>query len=181
MPLLETMALAAALGCDAFAVGLAVGARHHAPRQVFRLSFHFGFFQFVMPLAGWWLGGRLSVFAQDYAPWIAFALLVFIGGKMIKESLGPPEARAHGADPTRGWSLVALSLATSLDALGVGISLGLVDQAVLLPAIIIGVVAAAMTLGAMKLAGLLSARLGQRLGLAGGLILVGIAIKLLIA
>ncbi|RJX35607.1 MAG: manganese efflux pump [Desulfarculus sp.] len=181
MPLLEVLALAVALGCDAFAVGLAVGAVHRAPRQVFRLSFHFGLFQFVMPLAGWWLGGRLSIFARDYAPWIAFALLLFIGGKMITDSLGPAQARAARLDPTKGWSLAALSLATSIDALGVGASLGLVGQEVLLPAMVIGVVAAGMTLAAMKLAGLLPSRLGRRLGLIGGLVLMGVALKLVLA
>lgn len=180
MSLPEVLALAVALGCDAFAVGLAVGAVHRAPRQVFRLAFHFGLFQFLMPLAGWWLGGGLSVFARDYAPWIACALLVVIGGKMIIDSLGPVRGQAARLDPTKGWSLLALSMATSIDALGVGASLGLVGRAVLLPAVIIGMVAAGMTLAAMQLAGLLPARLGHRLGLIGGLVLLGVAVKLVL-
>lgn len=178
MSLAETLALAVALGCDAFAVGLAVGGRFGAPRQIFRLSFHFGLFQFLMPLIGWGLGAGLATVASRWAPWIAAAVLMFIGGKMAWEALRPPEERSHGLDPTRGWSLIALSVATSIDALGVGLSLGMVGHNVLGAAVIIGIVAAAMTLGAMKLAGLLSARLGQRMGLVGGVILIGIAVKL---
>ncbi|MCB2191594.1 MAG: manganese efflux pump MntP family protein, partial [Deltaproteobacteria bacterium] len=131
MSLAETLALAVALGCDAFAVGLAVGGRFGAPRQIFRLSFHFGLFQFLMPLIGWGLGAGLATVAARWAPWIAAAVLVFIGGKMIWEALSAPEDRAHGLDPTKGWSLIALSLATSIDALGVGLSLGMVGQNVL--------------------------------------------------
>ena len=178
MTLLETLALAVALGCDAFAVGLALGGRYGAPRQVFRLSFHFGFFQFAMPLMGWGLGAGLATLATRWAPWLAAAVLVFIGGKMAWEALQPPEERAQGMDPTKGWSLVALSLATSIDALGVGLSLGMVGHNVLGAAVIIGIVAAVMTLVAMKLAGLMSARLGQRMGLVGGVILIAIAVKL---
>jgi len=176
--LLEILAVAVALGCDAFAVGLALGGRFGAPRQVFRLSFHFGLFQFGMPLVGWALGAGLAAVTARYAPWLAAAVLVFIGGKMAWEALQPPNERAHGMDPTKGWSLVALSLATSIDALGVGLSLGMVGRDVFGAAVVIGIVAAVMTLGAMKLAGLMSARLGQRMGLVGGVILIAIAVKL---
>ncbi|MCB2226759.1 MAG: manganese efflux pump MntP family protein [Desulfarculaceae bacterium] len=178
MTLWETLALAVALGCDAFAVGLALGGRFGAPRQLFRLSFHFGLFQFGMPLIGWALGAGLATVTARYAPWLAAAVLLFIGGRMVWEALRPPEERAEGLDPTKGWSLVALSLATSIDALGVGLSLGMVGQNVLGAAVIIGVVAAVMTLGAMKLAGLMSAKLGHRMGVVGGVILIAIAIKL---
>jgi putative Mn2+ efflux pump MntP len=174
----ETLAVAVALGCDAFAVGLALGGRFGAPRQVFRLSFHFGFFQFAMPLIGWGLGAGLAVVAARYAPWLAAAVLVFIGAKMAWESLAAPGERTHGLDPTKGWSLVALSMATSIDALGVGLSLGMMGRQVMGAAVIIGIVAAGMTLTAMKLAGLMSARLGQRMGLLGGIILIAIAVKL---
>jgi putative Mn2+ efflux pump MntP len=176
--LVETLALAVALGCDAFAVGLAVGGRFGAPRQIFRLSFHFGLFQFLMPLIGWGLGAGLATVATRWAPWIAAEVLLFIGGKMAWEALQAPEDRSQGLDPTKGWSLVALSLATSIDALGVGLSLGMVGQNVFGSAVVIGIVAAGMTLIAMKLAGLMSAKLGHRMGIVGGVILIGIAVKL---
>lgn len=182
MTLLENLGLAVALGCDAFAVGLGVGCRFFSPRQVFRLSFHFGFFQFAMPVAGWLLGQGVAEFTSQWGPWLACAVLVFLGGRMIRESLKPlPEEDAQcPPDPTRGWSLLMLSLATSIDALGVGFSLGLVGGGIGQAAVVIGLVAAAMTWAAMALGRRLSARFGHRMGLAGGLILIAIGGKLLL-
>lgn len=171
-----------ALGCDAFAVGLGVGTRFCSPRQVFRLSFHFGLFQFLMPLLGCFIGQNVVGLASGWAPWVAFGLLSLIGTKMIHESFRPPETSKpveDCPDPTRGFSLVGLSLATSMDALGVGFSLGILEQGLLLAASIIGVVACAMTWTAMKLGNRLSEKFGRRMEIAGGLILLAIAVKLL--
>jgi manganese efflux pump family protein len=181
LELVEAFLLAVALGCDAFAVGLGVGTRCSAPRQIFRLSFHFGLFQFMMPLIGWLLGYHLLPFTQQWGPWIAFLLLLGIGVKMTYESLAPAQEKFSGADPTRGFSLVTLSVATSLDALGVGFSLGTLGQTLLFPAILIGITAAGMTWTAMKLGGNLSERFGRRMELVGGVILIAIAFKLLIS
>jgi putative Mn2+ efflux pump MntP len=177
---LEILGLAVALGCDAFAVGLAVGGRCHQPRQVFRLSFHFGFFQFAMPLAGWALGRAVVEFTRTWAPWLAFAVLIFLGLKMIRESFQGEDGPDACVDPTKGMSLIALSVATSIDALGVGFSLGIMDGEILWAAIVIGLVAGVMTLGAMKLGKRLSARFGKRMGALGGVILIIIAFKLLL-
>jgi manganese efflux pump family protein len=180
LKIVETLLIALALGCDAFAVGLGVGTRCCAPRQVFRLSFHFGLFQFLMPVVGWLLGVHLLSFTQRWGSWIAFVLLFIIGVKMTYESLGSPEEKISCPDPTRGLSLVTLSVATSLDALGVGFGLGMLGQQLLLPALVIGFTAAGMTWSAMKLGGRLSEKFGRRMGIAGGVILMAIAFKLLI-
>jgi len=175
--------VAIALGCDAFAVGMGVGAKTCSPRQVFRLSFHFGLFQFIMPLLGWFLGQNLVGLANLWAPWIAFALLFFIGAKMTGENLLGKDKEQNPEeclDPTRGFNLVLLSVATSLDALGVGLSLGLIGAGLLFPAIWIGLTAGAMTWSAMKLGNRLSHRFGRWMELAGGIILMAIAIKLVI-
>jgi manganese efflux pump family protein len=177
---LETLLIALALGCDAFAVGLGVGTRFCSPRQVFRLSFHFGLFQFLMPVLGCFIGQNVLGLAREWAPWIAFGLLLFIGGKMTYESLRPHES-SHAdecSDPTRGFSLVMLSLATSMDALGVGLGLGILGQGLFLSATIIGIVACSMTWTAMRLGNRLSAAFGRRMETAGGLILMAIAVKL---
>ena len=182
MPWTTTIALAVALGCDAFAVGLGVGSTWHGPRQLFRLSFHFGLFQFLMPLIGWWAGHEIVSFVERFGPWIAFSLLLVLGVRMIHEALTEghgPEGSQGGRDPTRGMSLVLLSVATSVDALGVGLSLGLVGGSIWWPAVVIGVMAAVMTLTAMNLGKRLSARFGRGMGLAGGAILVGIGIRIL--
>jgi putative Mn2+ efflux pump MntP len=176
----ETGLVALALGCDAFAVGLGVGTRCCAPRQVFRLSFHFGLFQFMMPLVGWLLGHHLLMLAETWGPWIAFGLLAVIGARMIREGMLPDSQGTRCADPTRGLSLVLLSVATSLDALGVGFSLGLVDGNLLWASVWIGITAGSMTWLAMKVGNKLSDRFAQRMEIVGGLVLVAIAVKLLL-
>lgn len=182
LELLELVMIAVALGCDAFVVGMGVGARFCNRRQIFRLSFHFGLFQFIMPLIGWFLGKNLAGAAARWGPWIAFCLLFFIGAKMAGESLlaGKSEAHTDCTDPTMGLKLVLLSLATSLDALGVGFSIGILGYGLLLSAIWIGVTAGAMTWVAMELGSRLSEKFGRWMEVAGGLILMAIAIKLVL-
>lgn len=181
MQFVEIGLIAVALGCDAFAVGMGVGARFCQPRQVFRLAFHFGLFQFMMPILGWFLGQNLVGVASTWAPWIAFALLFFIGAKMAGESLFGKhhDESAECVDPTRGLSLVMLSLATSIDALGVGLSIGILGIGLLFPAIWIGITAGVMTWASMRIGNRLSARFGRWMEVAGGFVLIAIAIKLL--
>jgi len=179
----ETLLVALALGCDAFAVGMGVGTRFCNRRQIFRLAFHFGLFQALMPMTGWALGQNAVGFARDFAPWIAFGLLFAIGGKMTYESLHPceeEEQKDFCIDPTRGWSLVMLSLATSMDALGVGFSLGILGRDLFLSALCIGIVAGLMTWTAMRLGNCLSEKWGRRMETAGGVVLMAIAVKLLV-
>jgi manganese efflux pump family protein len=175
---LETLFLALALGCDAFAVGLGVGTRYCTPSQVFRLSFNFGLFQFIMPLIGWYLGENIVTVAQIWGPWVAFGLLFFLGLKMIYESFRSPKEGHLRSDPTRGSSLILLSLATSMDALGVGFSLGMLGHNLLIPSVWIGITAFGMTWIAMKLGNRLSERFGHKMGVVGGVILLVIAFKL---
>lgn len=181
MKFLEIALIAVALGCDAFAVGMGVGTKTCQPRQVFRLSFHFGLFQFIMPLLGWYAGQHIVGVASRWAPWIAFVLLFGIGAKMVGENLFHKEAEKQAeCDPTRGLSLVMLSLATSIDALGVGFGMGLLGTGLLFPALWIGITAAAMTWAAMKLGNRLSQRFGKWMEFAGGIILMAIAVKLVL-
>ena len=134
-----------------------------------------------MPLAGWFLGQHVVGVARQWAPWVAFGLLFFIGAKMSYESLRPDESpdAKECPDPTRGFSLVMLSIATSVDALGVGFSLGILNRNLFFTAVWIGITACLMTWAAMELGNRLSARFGQRMGIAGGVILMAIAVKLL--
>ena len=175
----EIILVAISLGCDAFAVGLGVGMRCCAPRQVFRLTFHFGLFQFLMPLIGWLLGRQFLVWTSRFGLWIAFGLLFAIGVKMVYEGVVFRKEETECADPTKGFSLVMLSVATSMDALGVGFSLGIMGQNLFFAAICIGITACAMTWLAMKLGHKLSEKFAKRMEIAGGVILVMIAFKLL--
>lgn len=133
-----------------------------------------------MPVAGWLLGYHLAHLAMRWGPWVAFALLFVIGARMAYESAVHHEDPTACADPTRGLSLVNLSVATSLDALGVGVGLGMLGKELFLPALVIGLTAGAMTWGAMRLGDRLSAKFGRRMGILGGVVLMVIAVKLLL-
>lgn len=144
---------------DALAVAIAAGLTISpiTPRHVFRLAFHFGLFQFIMPILGWIAGRELADWIGGYDHWVAFGLLSFVGGKMIWEARQPKDSQSK-ADPTRGLMLVTLSLATSLDALAVGVSMAMLGVSVWGPSVVIGLVAAALT----ALGVLFGARLGPR-------------------
>lgn len=183
MSFFEIFLIAVALAMDAFAVAMAVGLHLSANggisvRQSFRLSFHFGFFQFMMPILGWLAGNTVRAYIQAVDHWLAMALLSYIGIKMIRES-GRQENFSR-ADPTRGKSLVMLSIATSIDALATGISLALLGTHIVYPSIIIGIVAAAFTLTGLKLGGKIGSRWRSGVALLGGLILIAIGVKILV-
>ena len=178
--LLFSLGVAFALGCDAFAVGLAVGTRNPCRRASFRLWFHFGLFQFLMPIIGWYVGNSIFEYVKEVDHWIAFVLMFVIATRMLRESLNDENAdEDSSADPTRGWSLVGLSVATSMDALGVGFSMGIARMTLIKPAVIIGITAAVMTYSGIHLGRRLSRSYGKKVETAGAIILYLIAFKLL--
>ena len=182
MDWLSLIALACALAMDAFAVAIVTGLTLNplSKRQVFRLSFHFGLFQALMPILGWLAGNALYKYISTFDHWVAFGLLAFVGGKMFWESLGKDEKGAACKDPTSGWDLVILSVATSIDALAVGLSLAMIGSTILVPAIIIGIVAATFTITGMLLGRRIGALWGKRVEVAGGLILIAIGLRILL-
>jgi len=147
LTILNIFALAVALAMDAFAVSIASGValKNVSPRQFFRLSWHFGLFQALMPVIGWSAGLSVRTLIEDFDHWVAFLLLLFVGINMLRSALGKQDEENTCKDPTRGSSLVLLSVATSIDALAVGLSLAVLDVSIWLPAFIIGVVAALFT------------------------------------
>ena len=180
MDLAAVLLIAFALAMDAFAVALSTGAYlvKANVRQTFRLSFHFGLFQFFMPILGWAAGRQVVRFIAEYDHWIAFALLGIIGGRMLVASFEKDGNRVR-ADITRGFSLVLLSVATSIDALAVGLSLAVIETPIVVPSFIIGVVAALMTIVGLRLGERLSGAVGRRMEFVGGLILIFIGAKIL--
>jgi putative Mn2+ efflux pump MntP len=180
MPFAEVILLALALAVDAFSVGAAVGLEHRSPRQVFRLSWHFGLFQALMPLAGILLGLGLERWIRAFDHWVAFCLLVLVGGRMVRGALRPGEEETETRDPTRGLTLITLSLAVSIDALAVGFTLGITGASFVVPVCVIGVVAAFATLASMLLAGRIGRILGKRAEVLAGLVLIGIGVKILV-
>jgi putative Mn2+ efflux pump MntP len=168
---------------DAFAVAIAcsVSLRSVTHRQSFRLSFHFGLFQAVMPIIGWFAGRTVVDALAGYDHWIAFALLAFIGLKAIHGGLVEDDAAKASVDPTRGWSLLMLSVATSLDALAVGVSLSFLRVSIWNAAVVIGLVAAAATLLGMKIGSRLGMHFGKIMEIAGGLVLVLIGVRIVLS
>lgn len=176
------LAIALALAMDAFAVsmGLSLSLGKMTRSQTFRLSFHFGFFQFMMPVVGWVAGKNLLRDIQTFDHWVAFGLLLVIGVKMIYESFSREERqKMSSSDPTRGFSLLMLSVATSIDALAVGLTLAALHVSIAYPAIIIGLVAFSMSVIGIKIGPLLGIIFGKRAEFLGGLILILIGVKIL--
>jgi len=179
---LNLLGISLGLAMDAFAVSIAAAAAVDAvtPRQTFRLAFHFGLFQFMMPIFGWLAGGELASRIGRYDHWVAFALLAFIGGKMLLAAVRRTELDAQ-TDPTRGLMLVTLSLATSIDALAVGASMALMRVSIWLPCVVIGLVAAALSAIGIRFGSRLGPRLGRWAEAAGGCVLVLIGLRIVIA
>jgi putative Mn2+ efflux pump MntP len=175
------IAVALAMDCFAITLGLACGVRGLTMKQAARMAAYFGGFQFVMPVLGWLAGDSLLGLIESFDHWVAFGLLALIGGRMIYESFEMSEEdKACRPDQTRGSRLLLLALATSIDALAVGLSLGVVRTSILYPAAIIGVTSFAMTVLGAKLGPVVGRVVGRRAELLGGLILIGIGAKILI-
>lgn len=182
MNLLILIALAIGLAMDSFAVAIAAGVAlvNVSARQVFRMAFCFGLFHVIMVLAGWFVGLNLEKLISSWDHWLVFCLLSFIGAKMIYQSVRPNGDECLSNDPTKGVSLIMLSVATSLDALGVGLSFALMEIAVWFPAFVIGIVIVAFTTSGLFIGGRCGARFGKRMEIVGGLILILIGFKILL-
>lgn len=180
--MLQILLIAVSLAMDAMAVSISVSLAcpGSAARQGVRLGLWFGSFQFAMPLVGFLLGQTLSGYVQAAAPWIAFILLAFIGGRMILDALQPREEPQEDMAHLSTGRVCLLAVATSIDALAVGVGASLMGMPLLFSCAIIGVTAFALSL--------LGAVLGQKLGQAfqtyaqvgGGVVLILIGLKFLI-
>ena len=181
--ILLAIALAMAMDTFAVAIGISLVMRGCTPRQTLRLAGSFGLFQFVMPLAGWAVGRTVVDLVRDFDHWIAAGLLVFVGGKMIVEAVERKKdgkTDASCSDKTRGGQLLLLSLATSIDALAVGLSLAALNVSALYPAAVIGVVTFLVSVVGTKIGPFLGRWVGRGAELAGGLVLLAIAAKILV-
>jgi manganese efflux pump family protein len=174
------LALACALAMDAFAVAIVTGLTLNqlTRRHVFRLAFHFGLFQALMPIIGWAAGKAVYRYISEFDHWVAFGLLAFVGGRMFWGAMHKDADIEPDNDPTSGWALVILSVATSLDALAVGLSLAMVGSTIIVPAIVIGIVAAAFTITGMLLGQQIGSLWGKRIEALGGIILILIGAKI---
>lgn len=183
MARLSILTLAVGLAADATAVAASRGMAVPVivPRHVFLVAGFFGGFQALMPLGGWLIGSRLGPHIQAWDHWVIFILLSCIGAKMLWEG-----RHAKASEPERGADVFAtrvmfvLAIATSLDALAAGITLPLLDAPFLLSLVTIGVVTAALSAVGLFAGRRFGAMLGPRLDAMGGIVLIGLGLKILV-
>jgi len=163
MNLITIILLAVGLGVDAFSVAIGIGSANDRKSwaPVLRLAAAFGLFQFMMPVIGWLAGKTVVDMIAGYDHWVAFSLLALVGGKMIWEGF-EKERSEEKADQTRGWPLLMLSVATSIDALAVGFGFSVLKTTILFPAAIIGIVCFMMTVTGMIFGNILAKIFGKK-------------------
>ncbi len=180
MNYIEILLLALALSMDAFSVALMAGLKGCSSlRQTLRLAGAFGFFQFAMPLAGWLLAGQAQNFIAAFDHWVAFGLLTLVGGKMLWDA---KDLKENDSDPTLGGTLLILAIATSIDALAVGVSFAALNVNIFTASLIIGIVCFGVSfLGAQLSArlALKNERISTYANVLGGIILIAIGVKIL--
>lgn len=180
---LELVVIACGLAMDAAAVSLAAAAAGFVQdiRSAGRLAFHFGLFQFLMPVLGWAAGMKFAASLSAVDHWIAFGLLSFVGGRMLREGCSSRQEESIASDPSRGLTLVLLSIATSIDALAVGLSLSMLEVSIWQPSAMIGIITALLAAIAMLIGRKASMRTGRRMEMIGGAVLVAIGMKILLS
>ena len=180
MSYLDLILLSIGLAMDASAVSMAAAASGFVtqPKAVFRLAFSFGLFQAVMPAIGWLLGSAVVDYISAWDHWVAFILLALVGVRMIYSGLDTNEVHLS-SDPSRGLILITLSIATSIDALAVGLSFSMLDMSILIPCLLIGVITFLMSVVAVKVGTIAGQMAGKRIEILGGLILIGIGLRIL--
>ncbi len=169
------------LSADCFAVSLSVGAadKTFSPKNLLRTAIAFGVFQMVMPVAGWLIGQTVVSLISRYDHWVAFALLVFVGGKMIIEFIRG-NSTSEVVDISKITTLIMLAIATSIDALAVGLSFALLRINIFIASLIIGMVALSVSAFGFWLGRKVSVLIGKWALLGGGIILVGIGLRILL-
>jgi putative Mn2+ efflux pump MntP len=190
---LKILVVAVGLGLDAMSVCMSVGVKWNTARHRWRLALHMGLFQCLMPLVGWAAGNQLADLLRHVGGYLAAGLVFAVGAKMLYEAIeekpGSVETHAEEAvehalhfkrrDPTRGWSLILLSVATSIDALVVGFSLGLRGEHIFGASILIGVVAAAMAAVGVIIGKYLGQAFGKTAEIVGAVVLMGLGASFL--
>jgi putative Mn2+ efflux pump MntP len=176
------LVVAFGLSADCFAVALGGGISRQglAWRARLRVAASFGVFQAFMPVLGWLAGKTIVNLIADYDHWVAFGLLAAVGGRMLWESFRPEHERKE-TDISRGLMLITLSVATSIDALAVGLSFAFLHVDILVAAATIGVVACLVTLTGFAVGRRAGRVAGRRAEALGGVILIAIALRILLS
>ncbi|HBR2172239.1 manganese efflux pump MntP [Klebsiella pneumoniae] len=182
MNLSATILLAFGMSMDAFAASIGKGATLHKPKfsEVVRTGLIFGAIETLTPLVGWGLGMLASQFILEWNHWIAFILLVFLGGRMIVEGFRGDSDEACEAPHRHGfWLLVTTAFATSLDAMAVGVGLAFLQVSIVTTALAIGCATFIMSTLGMMVGRFIGPLLGKRAEILGGIVLIGIGSEIL--
>lgn len=179
MEIITVLLISLALAMDSFSVSTIAGTSLKTIKyqQAILIASYFGFFQFFMTYLGWYGGSVFSKTMNGADHWIAFGLLAIIGGRMILESFKDQEERIFVLNHK---VLFILAIATSIDALGVGISYSLLDEPILFISIVIGITAFVLSYVGVYLGKSLQKLLKNKMELIGGIVLIGIGIKIFI-
>ena len=182
MNLSATLLLAFGMSMDAFAASIGKGATLHKPKfsEAVRTGLIFGAIETLTPLVGWGLGMLASQFVLEWNHWIAFILLVFLGGRMIIEGFRGDSDEACEAPRRHGfWLLVTTAFATSLDAMAVGVGLAFLQVSILTTALAIGCATFIMSTLGIMVGRFIGPLLGKRAEILGGIVLIGIGSEIL--
>lgn len=181
MSFLTIVVVAVGLAMDAFAVSIASGAAYKQlhVRHTLRIAIFFGGFQAFMPLIGALAGLSVKNYIADYDHWIAFAILAAVGGKMIYESFKITEAEKNNS-PSNILVLLALSVATSIDALAIGITLSLVVASIITAVIVIGLVTFVLSYIGVMIGKKFGHIFENKIEAVGGLVLMALGVKILL-
>ena len=174
--------IAIGLAADAFAVSVSSGAiiEKLRLRHAMVIAVFFGFFQGLMPWIGWSVGSLASELIQEIDHWLAFGMLGFIGGKMIYESRKLEEEMEKPVNPLNIYVLFYLAIATSIDALAVGVTFSFLNVSIVEPVIVIGIITFLFSLAGTYIGEFFGHVFEDKIELVGGLILIGIGTKILI-
>ena len=179
MGIIEIFLIAVGVSMDAFAVSIAKGMPAHRVgwRHALLAGLWFGGFQALMPCIGYFLGLGFATFIGQWDHWVAWLLLTFIGANMVKESFSKEEGGvAHGFG---FWHMFTLAVATSIDALAVGVSFAFLEMSIWMPIIIIGITTMMFSIAGVLLGKKVGERFRSKAELVGGLVLIAIGIKIL--
>ena len=181
MDLITILLIAVGLSFDTFAVSVSSGLTipHIRFLQAVKIAFTLAFFQSLMPLIGWILGNQVSGLIANYDHWVAFGLLSVLGLKMAYESLKKDKENSS-FNPLKPLVLLGMAVATSIDALVVGVSFALIDINIYWSIFVIGVVTFLVSMVGMLFGKKVGGKLGQQMEIIGGVILIGIGIKILL-
>ena len=180
METLTVVLIAIGLAMDAFAVSICKGLAMKTPpfRSMLVIGLWFGIFQALMPVIGYVLGNTMYNLITDYDHWIAFGLLALIGLNMMVESFSHDEDELD--DDIGIWTMFLLAIATSIDALAVGISLAMDNTDIMSAAVIIGIITLALSMIAVRIGAKVGESYGKHAELVGGIILIGIGVKIVL-